>query len=163
MCIPCQCRHLSRSKHCVSCGKCVDRFDHHCPWIGNCVGAKNLGLFYCFLWVTEGHLLGSLWVNAEIMRESEMREGWELALSVLVIAATGLFSLALGNLITTQTFNLLYGKTTSERFSRSLRRRSTNPQHCSLLNCLDMCCDYPSAISPPPSKPISLATPLINA
>lgn len=30
-----------RMKHCSSCDRCVESFDHHCGWINNCVAEKN--------------------------------------------------------------------------------------------------------------------------
>jgi len=38
-----------RAHHCRACGRCVLRMDHHCPWIGACVGYRNHGHFLRFL------------------------------------------------------------------------------------------------------------------
>ncbi|KXN92539.1 putative palmitoyltransferase ZDHHC20 [Leucoagaricus sp. SymC.cos] len=37
-----------RAHHCRNCGTCVLKFDHHCPWIGQCVGARNHKFFLNF-------------------------------------------------------------------------------------------------------------------
>lgn len=54
LCPECKVIKTARSRHCSICNQCVERFDHHCPWINNCVGIKNHNAFMLFvisIWV----------------------------------------------------------------------------------------------------------------
>ncbi|CDR96492.1 DHHC zinc finger domain containing protein, putative [Babesia bigemina] len=48
-CVTCHIYRPPRTVHCSSCGGCVLRYDHHCPYIGNCIGFNNYRRFYCFV------------------------------------------------------------------------------------------------------------------
>ena len=39
-------------KHCEICEMCIEKYDHHCIWIGKCIGKENFFLFFFFMvWI----------------------------------------------------------------------------------------------------------------
>ena len=48
-CITWQLVRPPRTHHCRECDRCVFKFDHHCGWMNNCIGYKNLRLFVLFI------------------------------------------------------------------------------------------------------------------
>ncbi|ORM39811.1 putative palmitoyltransferase ZDHHC8 [Babesia sp. Xinjiang] len=59
-CVTCHIYKPPRVKHCYECRQCVVRFDHHCPWLSNCIGGHNYKIFVMFwLWylITECYAL----------------------------------------------------------------------------------------------------------
>ncbi|XP_047332561.1 protein S-acyltransferase 24-like [Impatiens glandulifera] len=49
LCATCKIVRPLRAKHCSICERCVEQFDHHCPWVSNCIGKKNKWDFFFFL------------------------------------------------------------------------------------------------------------------
>eukprot|EP00755_Sulcionema_specki_P011356 Sspe_Gene.48832::Locus_25771_Transcript_3_3_Confidence_0.600_Length_1477::g.48832::m.48832/K20028/ZDHHC2_15_20; palmitoyltransferase ZDHHC2/15/20 len=47
-CVPCEAYKPVRAHHCSKCRVCVLRYDHHCPWVGQCIGLRNHKLFLVF-------------------------------------------------------------------------------------------------------------------
>ncbi|OMJ95757.1 hypothetical protein SteCoe_836 [Stentor coeruleus] len=59
VCVKCntvQHKRNSSIKHCWDCGKCINRYDHHCPWVNNCIGKNNSNWFLAYLLIAISEL-----------------------------------------------------------------------------------------------------------
>ena len=140
MCPDCQVLRTPRSRHCAICNRCVERFDHHCPWLNNCVGMNNHNEFIVFLVSLTVMFLTilvssglSLWNWCDFddgnCPMQEFCLGCKIEpLTYITIGYTFLvtlfFLLPVGYLCAIQLGNYTMNKTSNERFARTARTMS---------------------------------------
>ncbi len=48
-CTKCMSLRTQKAYHCEDCDVCIEEWDHHCVWVGKCIGRQNLIAFYVFI------------------------------------------------------------------------------------------------------------------
>lgn len=70
----CEIMQPMRAKHCTECQRCVHRYDHHCPWIGSCVGERNHKFFLSFLF---SEMLLITWTVYVVSKAFHQEAAWK--------------------------------------------------------------------------------------
>ncbi|WOL09731.1 protein S-acyltransferase 10-like isoform X2 [Canna indica] len=76
-----------RAKHCHDCEKCILQFDHHCVWLGTCVGQGNHRRFW---WYTFEETVLSVWtvvLYISFLRSKVEKAWWQDFIVIVLLAA----------------------------------------------------------------------------
>ncbi|KAK9823611.1 hypothetical protein WJX72_004215 [[Myrmecia] bisecta] len=79
LCVTCKIVRPLRCKHCGTTDRCVELFDHFCPWVGNCIGKGNRHYFVAFLWLELVALVASAGVAIVRIHSAVRAASWASA------------------------------------------------------------------------------------
>ncbi|EZG44280.1 putative DHHC zinc finger protein [Gregarina niphandrodes] len=106
VCLTCHDVKNIRQHHCSECGVCVQRFDHHCVWVDNCIGLKNQRSFLFFLYSMVASLLyyfavAAIYIRASLTKREPLDNGATdyFTRNLLALLLSPLFYLVLMNCV----------------------------------------------------------------
>lgn len=126
-CPTCMIYRPPRCSHCSVCDLCVEGFDHHCPWVGNCIGKRNY--FYFFLLITLSNLLcfEGIIISLYHLRLEIGNYGYKEVVSIIIVTFGCFFLIFLLCLLGFHIYLFVIGMTTNEKIKGIWEFSQFNP------------------------------------